>query len=203
MTLCFLSIFITVECANQLRHRSKSKKVFNDNKVTDHHAIIPTGINASNVSGNEAAVYDIISRRFIAAFYPECKVSNTTVNAKVDTFKFKATGKQILNQGWRVVYQSQQSSSKEDKILPHFDKGESGNHQPSLGSKKTSPPKPYTEATLLRAMETAGKEVEDEELKQLMKENGIGRPSTRANIIETLLRRNYIEKFFFINFQVL
>lgn len=172
----------------------KSKKVFNDNKVTDHHAIIPTGVNASNVSGNEAAIYDIISRRFIAAFYSECKVSNTTVYAKVDIFKFKATGKQILDQGWRVVYQSQQSSSKEDKILPHFDKGESGNHQPSLGTKKTSPPKPYTEATLLRAMETAGKEVEDEELKQLMKENGIGRPSTRANIIETLFRRNYIEK---------
>lgn len=172
----------------------KSKKVFNDNKVTDHHAIIPTGINASNVAGNEAHIYDIISRRFIAAFYPECKVSNTTVSAKVDKFKFKATGKQILDQGWRVVYQSQQSSSKEDKILPHFDKEESGPHKPSLANKKTSPPKPYTEATLLRAMETAGKEVADEELKQLMKENGIGRPSTRANIIETLFRRKYIEK---------
>ncbi|MBI34982.1 MAG: DNA topoisomerase III [Flavobacteriales bacterium] len=172
----------------------KSKKVFNDNKVTDHHAIIPTGINASNISGNEAAVYDIISRRFIAAFYPECKVSNTTVNAEVCKLKFKATGKQILDQGWRVVYQSQQSSSKEDKILPHFEKGESGSHTPSIGTKKTSPPKHYTEATLLRAMETAGKEVDDDELKQLMKENGIGRPSTRANIIETLFRRNYIEK---------
>ncbi len=172
----------------------KSKKVFNDNKVTDHHAIIPTGVNATNVAGNEAAIYDIISRRFIAAFYPECKVSNTTVSAKVDKFKFKATGKQILDQGWRVVYQSQQSSSKEDKILPHFDKEESGPHKPSLANKKTSPPKPYTEATLLRAMETAGKEVADEELKQLMKENGIGRPSTRANIIETLFRRKYIEK---------
>ncbi len=172
----------------------KSTKVFNDNKVTDHHAIIPTGVNATNVAGNEAAIYDIISRRFIAAFYPECKVSNTTVGAKVDKYKFKATGKQILDQGWRVVYQSQQSSSKEDKILPHFDKGESGPHQPSLANKKTSPPKPYTEATLLRAMETAGKEVDDEELKQLMKENGIGRPSTRANIIETLFRRKYIEK---------
>ena len=172
----------------------KSKKVFNDNKVTDHHAIIPTGINATHISGNEAAIYDIISRRFIAAFYPECKVSNTTVNAKVDTFKFKATGKQILNQGWRIVYQSQQATSKEDKILPHFEKDETGNHKPSIGTKKTSPPKPYTEATLLRAMETAGKEVENEELKMLMKENGIGRPSTRANIIETLFRRNYIEK---------
>lgn len=172
----------------------KSKKVFNDNKVTDHHAIIPTGINATNVAGNEAAVYDLIARRFLSAFYPECKVSNTTVSAKVDKYKFKATGKQILDQGWRVVYQSQQSSAKEDKILPHFDKGETGEHKPSLANKKTSPPKPYTEATLLRAMETAGKEVEDEELKHLMKENGIGRPSTRANIIETLFRRKYIEK---------
>jgi DNA topoisomerase-3 len=172
----------------------KSKKVFNDNKVTDHHAIIPTGINASNIAGNEAAIYDIISRRFIAAFYPECKVSNTTVFAKVGAFNFKAIGKQILNQGWRVVYQSQQTSSKEEKILPNFEKGESGEHEPSLAGKKTSPPKPYTEATLLRAMESAGKEVENEELKQLMKENGIGRPSTRANIIETLFRRNYIEK---------
>ena len=172
----------------------KSKKVFNDNKVTDHHAIIPTGINASNIAGNEAAIYDIISRRFIAAFYPECKVSNTTVFAKIGTFNFKATGKQILDQGWRIVYQSQQTSSKEEKILPNFEKGETGEHTPSLGTKKTSPPKPYSEATLLRAMETAGKEVENEELKQLMKENGIGRPSTRANIIETLFRRNYIEK---------
>lgn len=172
----------------------RSSKVFNDNKVTDHHAIIPTGINASNVTGNEAAIYDIISRRFISAFYPECKVSNTTVNAKIDKYKFKATGKQILDQGWRVVYQTQQSTSKEDKILPHFDKGESGEHKPSLANKKTSAPKPYTEATLLRGMETAGKEVEDDELKQIMKENGIGRPSTRANIIETLFRRKYIEK---------
>ena len=171
-----------------------SKKVFNDNKVTDHHAIIPTGVNATNINGNEAHIYDIISRRFIAAFYPECKVSNTSVNAKIDKYNFKATGKQILHPGWRVVYQSQQSSTKEDKILPHFTKGESGSHKPSLDNKKTSPPKPYTEATLLRSMETAGKEVNDEELKQLMKENGIGRPSTRANIIETLFRRKYIEK---------
>lgn len=172
----------------------KSNKVFNDNKVTDHHAIIPTGINASNVAGNEAAIYDMISRRFIAAFYTECKVSNTTVNAKVGVFLFKATGKQILDQGWRVVYQTQQTSFKEDKILPHFDKGESGGHNPSLVNKKTSATKPFSEATLLRAMENAGKEVEDEELKHIMKENGIGRPSTRANIIETLFRRKYIEK---------
>lgn len=172
----------------------KSNKVFNDNKVTDHHAIIPTGINASNVAGNEAAIYDMISRRFIAAFYPECKVSNTTVNATVGTLSFKATGKQILDQGWRVVYQTQQTSFKEDKILPHFDKGESGGHNPSIVIKKTSAPKPFSEATLLRAMENAGKEVEDEELKHIMKENGIGRPSTRANIIETLFRRKYIEK---------
>ncbi len=172
----------------------KSNKVFNDNKVTDHHAIIPTGINASNVAGNEAAIYDMISRRFIAAFYTECKVSNTTVNAKVGVFSFKATGKQILDQGWRVVYQTQQTSFKEDKILPHFDKGESGGHNPSLVNKKTSATKPFSEATLLRAMENAGKEVEDEELKHIMKENGIGRPSTRANIIETLFRRKYKKK---------
>lgn len=172
----------------------KSKKVFNDNKVTDHHAIIPTGVNASNIAGNEAQIYDMISRRFIAAFYPECKVSNTTVRAKVKTYNFKATGKQLLNSGWRVVYQSQQSSEKEEKILPHFNKGESGPHVPIIENKKTSPPKPYSEATLLRAMESAGKEVIDDELKLLMKENGIGRPSTRANIIETLFRRKYIEK---------
>lgn len=172
----------------------KSKKVFNDNKVTDHHAIIPTGINASNINGNEAHIYDLIARRFIAAFHPECKVSNTSVLAKVDKYAFKANGKQILNQGWRIVYQSQQSAAKEDKTLPHFEKDESGPHSPSISNKKTSPPKPFTEATLLRAMETAGKEVEDEELKQVMKENGIGRPSTRANIIETLFRRKYIEK---------
>lgn len=173
----------------------KSKKVFNDNKVTDHHAIIPTGVKANNIAGTEAAIYDIISRRFVAVFYPECKVSNTTVSAVVDKFKFKATGKQILDPGWRVVYQHENSKiNKDDKILPHFDKEESGPHQPELVQRKTSPPKPYTEATLLRAMESAGKEVEDEELKQLMKENGIGRPSTRANIIETLFRRKYIEK---------
>lgn len=172
----------------------KSSKVFNDNKVTDHHAIIPTGVKASAITGYEADIYAIITKRFIAAFYPECKVSNTTVSAAVDKYKFKATGKQILHLGWRVVYQSEKSSTKEDKILPHFDKGESGPHQPTLEQKKTSPPKPHTEATLLRAMENAGKEVDDDELKQIMKENGIGRPSTRANIIETLFRRKYIEK---------
>jgi len=172
----------------------KSSKVFNDNKVTDHHAIIPTGIKANNIAGTEGAVYDMITRRFISAFYPECKVSNTTVSAKVDKFKFKATGKQILDPGWRVVYQSDRQPTKEDNILPHFEKGESGKHKPQLTNKKTSAAKPYTEATLLRGMETAGREVGDEELKQIMKENGIGRPSTRANIIETLYRRKYIEK---------
>lgn len=172
----------------------KSKKVFNDNKVTDHHAIIPTGVQANNIAGVEAAIYDIITRRFIAAFYPECKVANTTVKAKVDKHGFKATGKQILHPGWRVVYQAEGKSNTEDKILPNYEKGESGPHDLKLEQKKTSPPKEYTEATLLRAMETAGKEVEDEELKQLMKENGIGRPSTRANIIETLFRRKYVEK---------
>lgn len=172
----------------------KSKKVFNDNKVTDHHAIIPTGVVANNIAGPEAAIYDIITKRFIAAFYPECIVSNTTIKAKVDKHPFKATGKQILNPGWRVVFQTDKKSTSEDKILPNFDKGESGEHQPRLDLKKTSPPKEYTEATLLRAMESAGKEVKDDELKQLMKENGIGRPSTRANIIETLFRRKYLEK---------
>lgn len=172
----------------------KSKKVFNDKKITDHHAIIPTGMKANNIAGPEAAIYDIITKRFISAFYPECKVSNTTINAQVDKHKFKATGKQILHLGWRLVYQSEKKSGSDDKILPNFEKGESGTHKPKLDQKKTSAPKEYTEATLLRAMETAGRDVADEEMKQLMKENGIGRPSTRANIIETLFRRKYIEK---------
>lgn len=180
---------------------AKSKKVFNDNKVTDHHAIIPTGVIANNIVGLEKDVYDLITRRFIAAFYPECKVSNTTIDATINKHGFKATGKQILEPGWRVVFEKvekvkeeKESEKEEDKILPLFDEGESGPHKPLIDKKKTSAPKEYTEATLLRAMETAGKAIEDDELKALMKENGIGRPSTRANIIETLFKRTYIEK---------
>lgn len=171
-----------------------SNKVFNDNKVTDHHAIIPTGVVANNMNNDEAAIYDLITKKFIAAFYPECEVSNTTVTAKVGAYTFKATGKQILKEGWRVVYQNDKKKEANKNIMPLFEKGEFGPHEPLLDVKQTSPPKEYTEATLLRAMETAGKQVENEELKQLMKENGIGRPSTRANIIETLFKRRYIEK---------
>ncbi len=184
----------------------KSKTIFDDKKITDHHAIIPTGIVPSGISQDEQKIYDLICRRFIAVFYPECKVSNTTVLGKVDSLTFKATGKQIISLGWREVYEdlkeakstesSTDSKSKEveEKILPIFTKGESGPHEPIIHKGKTSPPKYYTEATLLRAMETAGKFVEDEEMRELMKENGIGRPSTRANIIETLFKRKYIEK---------
>ncbi len=178
----------------------KSKAVFNDKKVTDHHAIIPTGINVSGVSQNEQKIYDLIAKRFIAVFYPPCIVSNTTVLGRVDKLEFKATGKQILKPGWRSVYSDDKTESSSEKkkseehIMPHFEKGEKGPHEPMIHKGKTSPPKYYTEATLLRGMETAGKQVEDEEMREIMKENGIGRPSTRANIIETLFRRKYIEK---------
>jgi DNA topoisomerase-3 len=182
----------------------KSKTIFDDKKITDHHAIIPTGISPSGISFDEQKIYDLICRRFISVFYPECKVSNTTVLGKVDTLLFKATGKQIISLGWREVYddlkeeKSDESDGKkeptEEKILPIFVKGESGPHTPEIHKGKTSPPKYYTEATLLRAMETAGKLVENEDMRELMKENGIGRPSTRANIIETLFKRKYIEK---------
>jgi len=175
----------------------KSKTVFNDKKVTDHHAIIPTGVVPSGISQPEQQIYDLIARRFIAVFYPPCTVSNTTVLGKVDTLEFKATGKQILKQGWREVYADQKETKKskdDDKIMPHFVEGEKGPHEPFIHKGKTSPPKHYTEATLLRAMETAGKQVDDEEMRELMKDNGIGRPSTRANIIETLFRRKYIAK---------
>jgi len=175
----------------------KTKIVFNDKKVTDHHAIIPTGVLLSGVSPSEQKIYDLIAKRFIAVFYPACIVSNTTVLGKVEKLKFKATGKQILKLGWREIYVSDKGESKqkdEDKIMPHFEKGEKGPHEPSVHKGKTSPPKFYTEATLLRGMESAGKHVEDEEMRELMKDNGIGRPSTRANIIETLFRRKYIEK---------
>ena len=192
----------------------KSKKVFDNSKVTDHHAIIPTGVPARNLIDNERKVYDLVVRRFIAAFYPDCEVSTTTVLGEVDDVKFKATGKQILAPGWRVVFEKEQSVDKvaqsnntddsgndseqrqteENSVLPDFTKGENGPHKPDFAEKWTTPPKPYTEATLLRAMETAGKFVEDDELRDALKENGIGRPSTRAAIIETLFKRNYIRK---------
>ncbi len=175
----------------------KSKTVFDDKKVTDHHAIIPTGVAVSGITPNEQQIYELIAKRFIAVFYPPCIVSNTTVLGKVGDLKFKATGKQILKPGWRVVYESDKKNAKsknEESIMPHFEKGEKGPHEPVIHKGKTSPPKAYTEATLLRAMESAGRQVDDEEMRELMKDNGIGRPSTRANIIETLFRRKYIEK---------
>ena len=178
----------------------KSKTVFDDKKVTDHHAIIPTGVVPSGISPAEQQIYDLVARRFIAVFYPECKVSNTTVLGKVDKLEFKATGKQIIDLGWRIIYEDQKEKvaakkgADEEKLMPVFEKGETGPHQPVIHQGKTSPPKPYTEATLLRAMETAGKNVEDEELRELMKDQGIGRPSTRANIIETLFKRKYVER---------
>ncbi len=172
----------------------KSKKVFDDKKITDHHAIVPTGVNPSGLILDEKKVYDTIARRFIANFYPDCTVQNTTVLGQVTDVEFKATGKMIVDEGWRVVYPKKQGENEggEGQLLPEFVKGEKGPHEPDLLEKQTQPPKPYTEATLLRAMETAGKIVEDEELSDLMKENGIGRPSTRANIIETLFKRKYI-----------
>ncbi|HLV41513.1 MAG TPA: DNA topoisomerase 3 [Brumimicrobium sp.] len=174
----------------------KSKQVFDNKKVTDHHAIIPTGVKVSGVTLEEQKIYDTITKRFIAVFYPDCTVSNTTVLGEVLKLEFKATGKQILSPGWRVVYQKDdsKSKSKEENLMPVFEKGEKGPHEARIDQKQTSPPKYYTEATLLRAMETAGRHVEDEEARELMKDNGIGRPSTRANIIETLFRRRYIER---------
>lgn len=182
----------------------KSKKVFDTKKVTDHHAIIPTGVPVQNLTDIEKNVYDLIARRFIAVFYPDCKFSTTTVLGKVENIEFKATGKEILSPGWRVIYNgvgfsvgdgSEKSNDEEantNAILPAFTVGESGEHIPDLAEKWTVPPKYYTEATLLRAMETAGKFVEDEELRAALKENGIGRPSSRAGIIEILFKRGYI-----------
>ncbi len=179
----------------------KSKKVFDNSKVTDHHAIIPTGVPPTALSDLERKVYDLIARRFISVFYPDCKFATTTVQGKVDKVEFKVTGKEILDPGWRALYQKtekndteEENKDDEERTLPSFEKGESGPHQPTLTEKMTTPPKPYTEATLLRAMETAGKLVDNEELRAAMKENGIGRPSTRAAIIETLFRRHYIRK---------
>lgn len=182
----------------------KSAKVFNDNKVTDHHAITPTGEQKS-LGGDEQKVYDIIVRRFLAVFFPDCKVAKTQVNAEVDGVPFIARGKEILDPGWRVLFPKEKGKNNgddgednkeqdDDKILPSFEVGEHGPHDPSFTEKTTKPPKNYTEASLLRAMETAGKQVEDETLRDLMKANGIGRPSTRANIIETLFKRKYTQR---------
>lgn len=177
----------------------KSKKVFDDAKVTDHHAIIPTGVNPHNLQPNDEKVFDTIARRFIAVFYPDCIVMNTTVLGEVEDVKFKATGKQILEEGWRALYPKQERQEKRDdedepQIIPEFTQGESGPHTTQVFEKETKPPKPYTEATLLRAMETAGKWSDDEDIRDAMKENGIGRPSTRAGIIETLFKRSYIRR---------
>lgn len=173
-----------------------SSRVFNDKKVTDHHAIIPTGIQ-TNLQYNQQQVYDIIVRRFIAVFYPDSDISNTAVVGKADDVSFKTTGKEILTKGWRVVFEYNEEPKKgssEQSILPNFEKGEKGPHEPSFLEKETKPPRNYTEASLLRAMETAGKQVDDDEMRELMKENGIGRPSTRASIIETLFKRKYIAR---------
>lgn len=176
----------------------KSKKVFDNSKVTDHHAIIPTGVQPQGLTDMEKRVFDLIARRFIAVFYPGCKFSTTTVLGEVDKVEFKATGKQILEPGWRVIFAKEQQEetkeNEEERVLPLFTIGESGPHTPDLTEKWTQPPKPYTEATLLRAMETAGKLVDNDELRDALKENGIGRPSTRAAIIETLFKRHYIRK---------
>lgn len=179
----------------------KSKKVFDNSKVTDHHAIIPTNVEPQRVplTREEKLVYDLIARRFISVFYPDCEFSSTTVMAEINKAEFKATGRQILKNGWRELYLKDKSSDEKNEdegnlSMPQFTEGESGPHEPSLLKKQTQPPKYFTEGTLLRAMETAGKLVEDDELREAMKENGIGRPSTRAAIIETLFKRQYIKK---------
>lgn len=177
----------------------KSKKVFDNTKVTDHHAIIPTGIVPSGITPDENKVYDAITRRFISVFYPDCKVSNTVVEAEVNTIGFRASGRQVLELGWRELYvdygaNKAKEEGEEEQVMPIFEKGERGPHEPELQEKSTKPPKYYNEGSLLRAMETAGKVVDDDSLRELMKENGIGRPSTRANIIETLNKRGYIKK---------
>lgn len=190
---------------------TKSKRVFDTSKVTDHHAIIPTGVPATSLTDLERNVYDLIARRFIAVFYPDCKFSTTTVLGNVEDIEFKVSGKEILSPGWRAVYaqptnqaatptpnatseDDDHNKGDEERTLPTFVKGESGPHTPTLSEKWTTPPKYYTEATLLRAMETAGKFVEDETLRAALKENGIGRPSSRAGIIETLFKRHYIRR---------
>ena len=180
----------------------KSKKVFDNSKVTDHHAIIPTGVPVHNLSDMEKNVYQLIAKRFIGVFYPDCKIATTTVLGIVNNIEFKANGKEILEEGWRAIYvneaqqnnEEEKKEGEEERTLPTFTKGEQGSHEPTLSQKNTTPPKLYTEATLLRAMETAGKFVEDETLRLALKENGIGRPSSRAGIIETLFKRNYIRR---------
>lgn len=195
------------------RPLQKSKKVFDNKKVTDHHAIIPTGVAPGALSDIEKKVYDLIVRRFIAVFHPDCKTRTTTVLGETDSIPFRTSGKEIVDPGWRIVFEKE-SSSEDSKYSPsensetaessdnwqlsiancQFAKGESGSHQPELMERWTQPPKPYTEGTLVRAMETAGKFVDDEELRDAMKENGIGRPATRAEIIKTLYKRNYVTK---------
>ena len=182
----------------------KSKRVFDAAKVTDHHAIIPTNVIPQGLTDVERKVYDLIARRFIAVFYPDCKFSTTTVLGKVDEVEFKTTGKEILDEGWRAVYnkanekevepEQNEKAADEERTLPTFVKGEQGEHTPTLTEKQTTPPKHYTEASLLRAMETAGKLVDNDELRAALKENGIGRPSSRAGIIETLFKRRYISR---------
>lgn len=209
VTLRGLKGYEPLVAALNLNKLPKSKKVFDNSKVTDHHAIIPTGYNNAAMTEPERKVYDLVVRHFIANFYPDCKISTTTVMGDVNGVEFKVTGKRILEPGWRVVFEygvgnkeqgagiidlTDEKDEDEGKVLPQFVKGERGEHTPDLAQKQTSPPKLYTEATLLRAMETAGKLVENEELRDAMKENGIGRPSTRAAIIETLFKRNYIRK---------
>ena len=183
---------------NKLR---KSKKVFDSSKVTDHHAIIPTGVSSASLGVDERNVFDLVARHFIAVFYPDCRFSATTVTGHSEDVKFKANGKQIIEPAWRTVFPQQNKQTNDEErnekaevVLPHFIEDESGPHKPSVAQKFTQPPKPFTEATLLRAMETAGKNVDDESLRDALKENGIGRPSTRAAIIETLFRRRYISK---------
>ena len=178
---------------------TKTKRIFDNSKVTDHHAIIPTGVAPSGMTDIEKRVFDMVARRFIAVFWPECIFSTTTVSGKVEKVEFKVTGKEIIDPGWRRLYEGDKSQEKEkededEKTLPTFTQGESGPHKPELAEKWTQPPKPYTEATLLRAMETAGKFVDNDELRDALKENGIGRPSTRAAIIETLYKRDYMKK---------
>lgn len=208
-TLRGLKGYEPLVAALNLNKLPKSKKVFDNSKVTDHHAIIPTGYNNAAMTEPERKVYDLVVRHFIANFYPECKISTTTVMGDVNGVEFKVTGKRILEPGWRAVFEygvgnkeqgagiidlTDEKDEDDGKVLPQFVKGERGEHTPDLAQKQTSPPKLYTEATLLRAMETAGKLVDNEELRDAMKENGIGRPSTRAAIIETLFKRNYIRK---------
>lgn len=178
----------------------KNKKVFDSTKVTDHHAIIPTGVMPRGLTDAESKVFDLVARRFISVFYPDCVFDTTTVESESAKVPFKVQGKHIVEEGWRVVYKNDKKTADDDeqtkdeeRLLPDFRKGESGPHQPRLTKKMTTPPKPYTEATLLRAMETAGKTVDNDELREAMKENGIGRPSTRAAIIQTLFRRRYIK----------